>query len=201
MAGAARRGSPDHNISIEEIVDKYLNPHDRPFTVPEIFESLEAAGLSFAGFRHPLWYDPAAVLPKADLGESLQRTPLRERAALGELIHGAYHSRHVFFASRRIPAPVTPRPNDWDNVPVWIGNDVPVSGELIMFDEPIPSWISGVALTLLRGIDGNRSISELCRLFVKDGVFRSDEDFRAAWDRLYRLLNGRGLLMLKAVDE
>lgn len=190
-------GVPDRNSSTEEIVDKYLHPHDRPFTVPEIFDALDAAELTFAGFRHPLWYDPAAVLPEDTFGGRLRKMSVPERAALGEILHGMYHSRHVFYASRRMSAPVPPDPSDWLNVPVWIGQELSAGESRIMFGGPIPSWISGEALALLRGIDGTRSVRDLCQLFVESTLFGSEEDFRTSWSRVYRLLNGRGLLMLR----
>jgi len=40
------------------LVDTYLHPIDRSFTVPEIFEMINSAELHFASFTVPLLYDP-----------------------------------------------------------------------------------------------------------------------------------------------
>ena len=47
-----------------EFADRYLNPHDQPFTVPRLQEAVEQAGLRFLGWFEPREWDLGRLLPE-----------------------------------------------------------------------------------------------------------------------------------------
>lgn len=189
---------PDQGAPTAEIVDKYLHPHDRPFTVPQIFEAVDAVGLTFVSFLRGLWYDPVYCVNDPTVRARLDTLPERERAAFAEILHGAFHDRHVFYLSRRDSLPPRPSPRDEQMIPVWLGPTLPPTQQRAGFGGPIPLQLGGAELRLVQAIDGATPLAPLREQLVAAGVFARDAAFDAAWERLYWPLHGRGLLMLRA---
>ncbi|QEY33121.1 class I SAM-dependent methyltransferase [Synechococcus sp. RSCCF101] len=78
--------------------DMYLHPQEAVYDLNGLFDLIEAAGLSFAGFSNPEVWDPARLLQ----GELLERAlalPERRRWQLVELLDPAI-SHLEFFVSR-----------------------------------------------------------------------------------------------------
>ncbi len=99
------------------LVDTYLHPIDRSFTVPEVFELAGQAGLRIAGFTVPAEYAGETLAHKratpaeteAYAQEVLRGTrhlSWQERLALGELLDGTLE-RHEFFV---VPSESTEAP-------------------------------------------------------------------------------------------
>lgn len=84
----------------DSIADALLNPRDRSYSVPQLFDFLERSELSFGR-----WYWQAAYLPECGMmartphAASLAELPERERYAQMELWRGLM-SNHSFFAYR-----------------------------------------------------------------------------------------------------
>eukprot|EP00946_MAST-07B_sp_MAST-7B-sp1_P001861 g1861.t1 len=103
------------------LVDTYLHPIDRSFTVPEVFEMASHANLRVAGFTVPAEYAGETLKHKRatpaeaekyerEVLRSLHHLTWRERLELGELLDGTLE-RHEFFvvpfASTQAPPEVT----------------------------------------------------------------------------------------------
>jgi len=89
------------NLDDIELVDMFLHPVDRAYTVPQLYEWLDGAGLNLieiAGVQRP-FYDARMAIPDANLRARISALPLREQRAIGELFFGTI-TKHTFWASR-----------------------------------------------------------------------------------------------------
>jgi hypothetical protein len=94
-----------------EIYDLFLISQDRAYTVPEIYEYIENAGLELItllyeneGLGNAL-YQPKAYLHDKAMLESLAKLTLRERQAAAELLNGRM-GKHSLYATRsKTPEP------------------------------------------------------------------------------------------------
>ncbi|MFZ2031414.1 MAG: methyltransferase domain-containing protein [Vitreimonas sp.] len=86
------------------LADTFLHPQDRAYTVPQLLELVEGAGLHFQGWLDNSTYYPEGVawLP-AELAERIASLPPREQWAAMEMINPAL-STHYFFV-RKAPPP------------------------------------------------------------------------------------------------
>lgn len=78
------------------LVDLLLHVQDRPYTVPDIYELVAAAGLRLERFYCPRVYEPATYCPDPRLQQHFATLPAPERAAVAELLHGDM-SKHMVF--------------------------------------------------------------------------------------------------------
>lgn len=70
------------------LVDIYLHPQDRAYTVPQVLEWVESAGLAFQSWMEPVHYEPQGYLPQP-LADRLTPLPDLERWTAVEGILGA----------------------------------------------------------------------------------------------------------------
>jgi SAM-dependent methyltransferase len=82
------------------IVDTFLHPVDRGFTVGDCFDLLEGCGLVLQGWVNRYAYDPESRITQPRLRELVGRLPEREALEALELIDGRI-STHSFYACRR----------------------------------------------------------------------------------------------------
>jgi hypothetical protein len=93
------RESPDFRHP-GALADALLNPRERAYTVPELFEYIDRSGLAFGR-----WYRQAPYLPKCGViactphGPRLVNLPAKDQYAAVELFRGTI-SRHSFIAYR-----------------------------------------------------------------------------------------------------
>ena len=72
-----------------DIVDTFLNSHDRPFTVGEVLDLVQQAGLSFqCWLDNSEYYPDAHIAATSALGQRLQARPRNEQWAVVELLCG-----------------------------------------------------------------------------------------------------------------
>jgi SAM-dependent methyltransferase len=81
------------------VVDTFLHPIDRGYSVRDCYELLDAAGLVLQGWLNRYAYDPASRIPQGELRERVLRLPEREALAALELIDGRM-ATHTFHACR-----------------------------------------------------------------------------------------------------
>ncbi|HET8748596.1 MAG TPA: class I SAM-dependent methyltransferase [Ramlibacter sp.] len=86
------------------LADTFLHPQDRAYTVPELHRFVEDAGLQVVNFTNfhttlRLEYEPETYLGDAPLNRQLAGRDVRERQAIGELLHGHMYV-HGFYAAR-----------------------------------------------------------------------------------------------------
>jgi SAM-dependent methyltransferase len=82
------------------VVDTFLHPQDRAYSVPEVLAFVERCGLVFAGWEdNSVYYPDLWVKRESSLGEALQRLPERDQWAVVENLM-LQISKHSFFACR-----------------------------------------------------------------------------------------------------
>ena len=161
----------------DALADALLNPQDRAYSVPQIYDWLERCGLKFGR-----WYEQAAYLPQcgaiegAPHGARLAALPLPAQHAAIELLRGTM-DRHSFVTYRddreREAQPISFEDGAWRGfVPVrlpWtltVKDRAPrgVAAVLINPSHAYPDlalFIDAVQERLLMAIDGERSIAEI----------------------------------------
>jgi len=88
------------------IVDLLLHPTDRAYSVPELYDLVEAAGLTLIDFvHHRAAYDPAVLIVDPAVRDEVLARPRRERQAIAELLGGGLTRHFVYCAvDERDPA-------------------------------------------------------------------------------------------------
>jgi SAM-dependent methyltransferase len=181
------------------LADALLNPQDRAYSVPEIYDWLERCGLRFGR-----WYEQAAYLPQcgaidgAPHGARLGALPSPAQHAAVELLRGTM-DRHSFVAYRddreHEAQPISFEGGGWRGfVPVrlpWtltVKDRAPrgVAAVLINPRHTYPDlalFIDAVQERLLTAIDGERSIAEILQDVggaIGDG--QGHQFFRRLWE-------------------
>ena len=94
-----------------ELVDSLLHSRDRPFTVGEIYDLLDGAGMNlveFIPFRvhdgaltcFTLYYDPSSYITDTALVTRLSKLSIRKRNQIAELLNGKMDN-HCFYVSTK----------------------------------------------------------------------------------------------------
>jgi SAM-dependent methyltransferase len=161
----------------DALADALLNPQERAYSVPQLYDWLDRCGLKFGR-----WYEQAAYLPQcgamedAPHGARLSALPPRAQHAAIELLRGTM-DRHSFTAYRddreREAQPITFEGDAWRSfVPVrlpWtltIKDRAPagVAAALINPSHAYPDlalFIDAGQERLFAAIDGERSVGEI----------------------------------------
>jgi SAM-dependent methyltransferase len=180
------------------LADALLNPQDRAYSVPQIYDWLELCGLKFGR-----WYEQAAYLPQCGAIDGaphrarLAGLPLAAQHAAIELLRGTM-DRHSFVAYRddreREAQPITFDGDAWRSfVPVrlpWtlkVKDRAPrgVAAVLINPSHAYPDlalFIDAAQERLLTAIDGERSVAEIAD---SAGDTIGDEQARQFFRRLW----------------
>jgi len=102
------REAPDFQDD-SALADALLNPRDRAYSVPEVFELVERAGLAFGQWVRQAPYSPrCGVIAKLPFADRFARLSLREQYASVELFRGTM-VRHSFSVHRTSEAARTQR--------------------------------------------------------------------------------------------
>jgi SAM-dependent methyltransferase len=205
----ARSLPPNHTLAIRPNMaanmatrggasDLFLNPRDRAFTVPEVYELLARSGLALQEWHARAHYEPACLGMKGPLAERAEQLPVAERYAVGELFSMRIQ-RHRFVACRDDRPPHT---CSFDlDAPGW-QNLIPIRHRSARLDrsDPPPGrspWVilehyrqDGTRINfspdeaeLLERIDGERTIAEIHQGAVADADAPAR---RAFWRQLHR---------------
>jgi len=196
IAGVVKRAKDF--VQAHALADALLNPQDRAYSVPELYDWLERCDLKFGR-----WHEQAPYLPqcgaigRAPHGARLAALPPRAQHAALELLRGTM-DRHSFIAYRgdreREAQPITFEGEGWRGfVPVrlpWaltIKDRAPrgVTAVLINPSHMYPDLallIDAAQERLLTAIDGERSIAEILQ---SAGQTIGDEQGRQFFRRLW----------------
>jgi SAM-dependent methyltransferase len=180
------------------LADALLNPRERAYSVPELYDWLERCGLKFGR-----WVEQAAYLPQGGaIGDAphaarLAALPPRAQHAAVELLRGTM-DRHSFVAYRddreREPQPIAFDGDAWRNfVPVripWtltVKDRAPrgVSAVLINPKHTYPDlafFVDAAEERVFTAIDGDRSCGEI----LQSAAMSDDQGrqfFRRVWQR------------------
>jgi len=107
-----------NNKTDVEIYDMLLHSSDRAYTVPQLYEFLDSAGMNFVEFTPDARtvYQPELVIQEPHLRQRLLEMPLPQRQAFGELYWGLA-AKHTFWASAQTDT--VANVSDPDIVPVF----------------------------------------------------------------------------------
>lgn len=85
-AGVARGPWDDatHTDDVE-FADRYLNPHDQPFTIPTLKSAVDSVGLEFLAWFEPRDWELESLLPKFGAGPHVPSEPWERFALVEEL--------------------------------------------------------------------------------------------------------------------
>jgi len=180
------------------LADALLNPQDRAYSVPQIYDWLELCGLKFGR-----WYEQAAYLPQCGAIDGaphrarLAGLPLAAQHAAIELLRGTM-DRHSFVAYRddreREAQPITFDGDAWRSfVPVrlpWtlkVKDRAPRGVAAVLINpshaySDLALFIDAAQERLLTAIDGERSVAEIAD---SAGDTIGDEQARQFFRRLW----------------
>jgi len=183
------------------LYDLLLNPRDRAYTVPALFDLLHGAGLQVTALMEPMRYDPAIYLPDPKLRRRIATLDPVARAALAEALCGNM-STHVVYCVRQAEAPPPPDGTAPEAVPVMremgaedLARAIRPDGMLaFQFDGlrvlvPLPP----LAPALLRLIDGQRTVAAIAAAMA--GRAAPDAVARA-WRTTYETLSSLNRVLL-----
>ena len=175
------------------LFDLFLHSQDRAYTVPQLYDWLEGAGLRLLRFDMPVMYEPGTHLPGVEV-EGLHG-PARQ--AVAELLNGRI-KKHSFFATdARTEIPETPGWDDETAIPDWLMHDpswltahVERRPQIELAHEGLEFQCSldGFRRDFLRLVDGRRTLAEIVTLLqTKQGKF-SRAELIGRWKLLHEAL-------------
>lgn len=156
------------------IADALLHPQDRAYSVPQLFDLIEAAGLTFGRWVRQAPYSiHCGVIAKIPQATRMARLSAVKQYAAIELFRGTM-ARHsvVAYRSDGVPRPVSFADNDWlDYVPIRMSDTLCVQNRLpdaaaVLINQThtyrdlfLPIDASGKQL--FDAIDGDRCIGDI----------------------------------------
>ncbi len=176
------------------LYDLLLNPRDRAYTVPALFELLGNAGLRVTALMEPMRYDPAVYLPDPKLRTRIAALASVSQAALAEGLTGNM-STHVVYCVRDAEARDAPDPMRGDAVPV--ARELPAAemARAIRPDGTLPFLFDGLRVpvplpplagAILNLVDGVRSVDGIAAALRARGTDAGT--FNRAWRQTYDAL-------------
>ncbi|MGE0599980.1 MAG: class I SAM-dependent methyltransferase [Dehalococcoidia bacterium] len=176
------------------LFDLFLHSQDRAYTVPQIYDWLESAGMKLLRFDMPILYEPSANMPGFDAGALDER----DRQAAAELLHGRI-KKHTFFAASVESAIAEPPAwNDESAVPGWLMHDsswvmeqVERRPQIEVFYEGIGFQCSldGFRRDFLRLMDGRKTLGEVLDQLVARNAKLTRSHAIARWGSLFQALS------------
>jgi SAM-dependent methyltransferase len=192
----------DHLNSDAGLYDLLLHSRDRAYTVPDIYDLLESAGLRLVTFIEPLRYDPASYLRDPALRRRLAGLDPMQAAAAAENLCGSLKNHALYAVPKSRSGDTVARPDD-SAVPVLRDADGPTLAKGLTPGAGLVADLGGVRTTfplprlaaaILARIDGRATLDEIRR------ALPSAPDrpaFRAEFDALYAVFNGLNRMLLR----
>ncbi len=185
----------DHQASDAGFYDLLLHAQDRPYTVGQLLDSLERAGLALSGFTQPALYDPAPFLPE---GMAAPDCP-KQRMELAEKLRGSLRL-HVGYAVRAgkqdkscangtNPALV---PHLKGVAAPALAAQIERKGRVGLTLGPEKEYLElpKKSAPLIARIDGRTSLANIAKALGMDPI-----SFNAAWAPVHKGLGGYGVLL------
>jgi SAM-dependent methyltransferase len=183
----------DHERSDAGLYDLLLHARDRPFMADEVAALVEGAGLFFAGFVAPGFYEPETWI--GDAAAPARGWPPAARAALAERLCGAMKT-HVFYAAKGAarPATLSPalRPRLRGVAPAALAGQVAAGKPVLVRRDGLAARASlpREAAAAIRLLDGRRTLGEIAAAARLDWLA-----FAQGFAPVWRTLTGFGLLL------
>lgn len=199
----ANRNFADHITGGDAgLYDLVLNPRDRAYTVPELFDLLATSSLAVTALMEPMRYDPATYLPDPKLRARIAALTPVARAALAEAL-AANISTHVVYC-RRAAEPLSPAdPCDAAAIPVLretstedLTRALRPDGTMTFLFDGLPAQIAlpPLAGAILRLIDGTRPVGAIAAALAARGT--PAPVFERAWHETWEKLSAVNRVLL-----
>lgn len=96
------RMPPHQELDDANLFDMFLHSQDRPFSIPELYDLLDSAGLHLVEFirAYRALYNPRVTFGSGRIRELAEKLPIRQQHATAEIFWGNI-SKHEFWASPR----------------------------------------------------------------------------------------------------
>ncbi|PWC55123.1 class I SAM-dependent methyltransferase [Azospirillum sp. TSO22-1] len=197
----------DHRTSDANLYDLLLHSCDRPYTVPELAELAEGAGLAVSALIEPARYEPSTWVKDPRLLKRLDGLSWLERAAWAEQVSGGM-TKHIAYLVRpdTLDGAVA-RPDGPEAVPVLRDLDGPATAKAIPPGGVLEAELAGAVVPLplprlagpmLARIDGRTSLGDLhAAVAAATGGTLPWETFKTQFDQLFAALNGVGKMLLR----
>lgn len=160
----------DHKLSDAGLYDLLLHSQDRPYTVDQLHDWGEGAGLAVASLVPPLAYDPDPLLPDPVARQRIAGWSARARAALAERLAGNLKTHVAYLttperagrcAARLADRSLIPTPWEFDPAAVAAklkpGAALPITYHGIKHQLALPA----LAPAILTRIDGQASVAAI----------------------------------------
>lgn len=174
-----------------ELYDLFLHSQDRAYTIPELYNFVEAEGLSIlhllpAGDAKGIkLYDPSSYTTDEKILDRIKNYPLKDKQGIAELMHGLI-PKHTFYAVRKYKKP--PSLDNLANVPYFdIGSN---KESYASFLSVVIDSVGTVALkkqntkyrtsfkkneyseAIFKYLDGNRSLDEIFKKIIASPKYK-----------------------------
>lgn len=205
--------TPIPRSSDSEVLDMFLHTQDRAYSVPQLFDFLEGAGL------HPVewsaetrvWYQPHLAFRDPQMLARISQLPRREQAAACEIFWGNI-TKHAIWAS--VQPNTVAQWTDPDVVPTWSRTadlfkvrsailNAQGSEWKLSLDHPggtkiqLRIAIDEVTRKQVALMDGFRTAETIMQDIIQTFSHRDPNELRLECAEVFRLLNLNDLLVLR----
>lgn len=197
----------DHKQSDAGLYDLLLHSQDRPYSVDQLHDWVEGAGLAVASLVPALAYDPDPLLPDPVARRRIAGWPARARAALAERLAGNLKTHVAYLTApdragdcRADIADRSLIPTPWEIDPPAVAGKLRPGGALPITYHGIKHRLTLPALApaVLKRIDGHARLADIAAGLTGG---RDDADRADQVDRTVAALIGAGRMFLLRNDR
>ncbi|NKB19926.1 MAG: methyltransferase [Alphaproteobacteria bacterium] len=189
------------------LYDLLLHSQDRAYTVSELAEFVADARMSFAAFIAPFGYDPSLHIKNSDILNRLNALTWIERCAFAEKLTCSQKT-HIFYTTKKTRGGQSiAQVGDLDLAPVLVGLDAKQAAAALRKSGQLNAELEGLKLsfailedecTVLELMNGKHTRQDILNAVTALRADMTPESFDAAYDRLFRVLNGLNLAFLQS---
>jgi SAM-dependent methyltransferase len=205
------------------IYDLLLHSQDRAYTVPQLYDFVEGAGLKLVHFlsedrrfgNH--LYSPGYYIKERTVLEKARTLPLRDQQALAELLNSKI-CRHIFYAAKT--PPTRPDPMDMEMIPLLglkvAGETDAICGVMRQAGDVViltSEMVADLKVTLpktphmepiFRHVDGKRTLREIFRKVMDTNAAKKDkpnfQTLSMEFAAMFQIMNSYDWLFLRGKD-
>lgn len=187
------------------VYDLFLHSRDRAYTVPQVVDWVQGAGLRLVTFIEPFRYDPDWLVRDPRVRKRLQSLDPVARASFAELFTGNI-KKHIFYAVRQDNDLAPPTTDSPDAVPVLLnqsaedaGKQMPPGGTITVSIDgmKVDMAVPGLARMMIGLCDGKRTLAEIHTAVQEKRPELDYAAFKTQFDALYRVMNAINKLVLR----
>jgi SAM-dependent methyltransferase len=196
----------DHRQADANLYDLLLHSCDRPYSVPELAELADSAGLGIAALIEPARYEPSIWVKDPRLLKRLEGLSWLERAAWTEQVCGSM-TKHIAYLIRpeRLESAIA-RASGPEVVPVLrdlegaaLARAIPPGGnlEVELMGSVVKLPLPRLAGPILTRVDGRTTLGAIHEGVASATGALSWDAFMIQFNQLFAVLNGIGKLYLR----